>query len=72
MSVLIAHKAQVVLVASGTVIQMPKGDQDTVREERGVQCGNTFFMTPSAWEETKGKDQSLEALVLVPAAEANG
>lgn len=66
MTTLTAHKAQVVLVEPGTIIQTPEGQEDTVTNEKGAQCGNTFFMTRSAWDETRAKDQSLEALVLTP------
>lgn len=71
MPILIAHKAQIVLVEAGTVIQTPEGHEDTVTEERGAQCGNTFFMTPTAWAETKSTDRSLEALVLIPAGDSD-
>lgn len=63
-----AHKAQVVLVTSGTVVADDTGHEDTVTDDHGIQIGNTFFMTDNAWTETAAKDTSLEALVLRPAA----
>lgn len=65
---LIAHKAQVVLVEAGTVVEDETGRGDTVTTENGVQIGNTFFMTEESWNDTSSKDSALDALVLRPVA----
>lgn len=65
---IIAHKAQIVLVDTGTIVSDDKGQEDTVTDDNGVQIGNTFFMTQALWDTTVARDTNLKALVLRLAA----
>lgn len=65
---IIAHKAQVVLVADGTIVEDETGTEAVVTDDHGIQIGSTFFLTENAWAETWTKNADLKALVLRPAA----